>query len=86
VIQDLDSKIPPGYAGRVWLLYTTRPTHWSYTGLDEGDLWRKHLWERGCPPGPYLRFANLALSPMNCHTLMSEGAAETPTLYSEQVR
>ncbi len=66
VIQDLDSKIPPGYSGRVWLLYTTRPTHWSYTGLDEGDLWRKHLWDRGCPPGPYFRFANLAVSPMNC--------------------
>jgi Dolichyl-phosphate-mannose-protein mannosyltransferase len=65
-IQDLDSKIPPGYSGRVWLLYTTRPTHWSYTGLDEGDLWRRHLWDRGCPPGPYLRFANLAVSPMNC--------------------
>jgi hypothetical protein len=68
VIQDLDSKIPPRYSGRVWLLYTTRPTHWSYTGLDEGDLWRTHLWDRGCPPGPYLRFANLAVSPMNCTT------------------
>ena len=68
VIKDLDSKIPSGYSGRVWLLYTTRPTHWIYTGLDEGNLWRKHLWERGCPPGPYLRFANLALSPMNCAT------------------
>lgn len=66
VIHDLDSKIPAGFTGRVWLLYTTRPTHWRYTGLDEGDLWRKHLWDRGCPPGPYLRFANLALSPMNC--------------------
>jgi hypothetical protein len=65
-IQDLDAKIPRGYSGRVWLLYTTRPTHWSYTGLDEGNLWRNHLWDRGCPPGPYLRFANLAISPMNC--------------------
>jgi hypothetical protein len=65
-IADLDAKIPRGYSGRVWLLYTTRPTHWSYTGLDEGNLWRNHLWDRGCPPGPYLRFANLAISPMNC--------------------
>lgn len=66
VIADLDSKIPHGYSGRVWLLYITRPTHWDYTGLDEGNLWRKHLWDRGCPPGPYIRFANLAVSPMNC--------------------
>lgn len=66
VISDLDAKVPRGYTGRVWLLFTTRPTHWSYVGLDEGELWRKHLWERGCPPGPYFRFENLAVSPMNC--------------------
>lgn len=66
VIADIDAKIPRGYSGRVWLLFTTRPTHWAYTGINEGELWRKHLWGRGCPPGPYLRFANLALSPMNC--------------------
>jgi hypothetical protein len=66
VIDDLDARIPRGYTGRIWLLFTTRPTHWSYVGLDEGELWRKHLWERGCPPGPYLRFENLAVSPMDC--------------------
>jgi hypothetical protein len=66
VIRDLDAKIPRGYSGRIWLLFTTRPTHWTYAGIDEGELWRKHLWERGCPPGPYLRFENLAVSPMDC--------------------
>jgi hypothetical protein len=66
VIRDLDAKIPHGYSGRIWLLFTTRPTQWTYVGLDEGELWRKHLWERGCPPGPYLRFENLAISPMDC--------------------
>ncbi len=66
VIGDLDAKIPRGYSGRIWLLFTTRPTQWSYVGLDEGELWRKHLWDRGCPPGPYLRFENLAVSPMDC--------------------
>jgi len=66
VTADLDAKIPHGYSGRVWLLFTTRPTQWSYVGLEEGELWRKHLWERGCPPGPYLRFENLAVSPMDC--------------------
>jgi hypothetical protein len=66
VTGDLDSKIPRGFSGRVWLLYTTRPTQWTYVGLNEGELWRNHLWERGCPPGPYLRFENLAVSPMDC--------------------
>jgi hypothetical protein len=63
---DLAAKVPRGYSGRVWLLFSTRPTQWDYTGLDEGELWRKILWERGCPPGPFLRFANLAISPMEC--------------------
>jgi hypothetical protein len=66
VIGDLDARIPRGYSGRIWLLFTTRPTQWTYVGINEGELWRKHLWERGCPPGPYLRFENLAVSPMDC--------------------
>jgi hypothetical protein len=66
VIGDLDAKIPRGFSGRIWLLYSTRPTQWTYVGLNEGDIWRKHLWERGCPPAPYLRFENLAVSPMDC--------------------
>ncbi len=66
VLEDLDRKIPKGFSGRLWLLYSTRDTHWHYVGLDEGKLWRSHIWDKGCPPGPYLAFANLAISPMNC--------------------
>jgi hypothetical protein len=66
VSADLDRLIPPHFHGRVWLMYPTRPTHWRYTGLDEGNLWRKKVWEKGCPPEPYLDFHNLALSPMFC--------------------
>ena len=66
VVADVDAKIPRGYSGRIWLLFTRRPTHWAYTGLDEGEVWRKHLWDRGCPPAAYLSFAGLAISPMTC--------------------
>jgi len=66
VSEDLDRLIPPGFKGRIWLLYPSRPSHWQYTGLDEGNLWRKKVWEKGCPPEPYLDFNNLALSPMFC--------------------
>ena len=62
----LDSLIPNNFRGRVWLLYTTRPPHWDYVGMKEGDGWRKHLWERGCPPGDYQVFQNVAVSPMEC--------------------
>jgi hypothetical protein len=66
IIADLDAKVPRGFSGRVWLLFTRRPSHWEYTGLDEGELWRKHLWARGCSPAAYLPFAGLAISPMDC--------------------
>jgi hypothetical protein len=66
VFQDLDSKIPQGFSGRIWLVYTTRPTHWAYVGLDEAYLWTVHVWERGCPAGPTFDFGNLTVVPMNC--------------------
>ena len=66
VFDDLDRKIPNGFSGRIWLLYSTRDTHWFWTGLDEGKLWRSHVWDKGCPPGPYVVLENIAISPMDC--------------------
>jgi hypothetical protein len=66
VVRDVTSMIPRGFSGQVWLFYSTRPSHWKYVGLNEGDLWRKTAWERGCPPGPYMSLKNLAVSPMEC--------------------
>jgi hypothetical protein len=66
VFADLDAKVPRDFRGRIWLLYSTRPTQWDYTGLDEGKLWRMHIWDRGCPPEPYYAPENIGVSPMNC--------------------
>jgi hypothetical protein len=66
VATDINSMIPSGFSRRVWLFYPTRPSHWSYVGVNEGNLWRKFTWEKGCPPGPYIALKNLAISPMNC--------------------
>jgi hypothetical protein len=78
--EDLDRKVPRGFTGRVWLFYSARHTHWMYVGLDEGELWREHLWSRGCPPtGPYLKLQNLAISAMDCPVGRGFGpAAELP--------
>src|SRR5262249_25676903 len=65
-IRDLDSMVPAGFRGRVWILYTTRPPHWDYVGFNEGHLWRQHMWDRGCPPGEYVALHNVAVSPMDC--------------------
>jgi len=70
VIQDVTSMIPRGFSGQIWLFYSTRPSHWKYVGLNEGDLWRKTAWERGCPPGPYMSLKNLAVSPMECSSVL----------------
>ena len=63
---DLDRKVPRGFTGRIWLFYSARHTHWVYVGQDEGQLWRNHLWDRGCPPGPYLNFENVVITAMDC--------------------
>jgi hypothetical protein len=63
VIADENRMIPAAYSGRVWLLYTIRPTHWDWAGLDESNVWRDNLVDRGCVlPKPDLRFENLAIT------------------------
>jgi len=66
VLADLDSKIPREFSGRIWLFHSARPTHWDYTGLDEGEAWQRYFWNRNCRPGPYIRFPNLGISPVIC--------------------
>jgi hypothetical protein len=66
VVEDLDRKIPRGFSGRVWMLYSGRHSQWVWAGLDEGLIWRAHIWDAGCPPGPYTVFANLQVSAMEC--------------------
>jgi hypothetical protein len=63
---DLEASVPSDFKGRVWLFYANRPLHWQYIGLNEGELWRKVLWDRGCPPGEYVALPNLVISPMQC--------------------
>ncbi len=78
VYHDLAAKVPDGFRGRVWLVYSTRPEHWNYVGLDEATLWRSHLWARGCPPGPYIELPNLGISPMDCAPAHSFAPANSP--------
>jgi hypothetical protein len=76
VFADLDRKIPSGFSGRVWMMYSARHTHWVWAGLDEGELWRAHLTDRGCPPGPYLVLENIAISAMDCQAGRAFGVAK----------
>jgi hypothetical protein len=66
VLRDVDSKVPHDFHGRIWLFYTDRPLHWDYVHVYDPKLWQNYFWSRSCTPGPYIRFANLGLVPMNC--------------------
>jgi hypothetical protein len=66
VAEDLHSKIPNGFAGRIWLFYSMREAHWEYVGMDEGQLWKLWLTARGCHPGFYMTLPNVAVSRMDC--------------------
>lgn len=67
VNKDIDRMVPSGFSGRIWLLYTIRPTHWDYVGLDESRIWRHHLADRGCIIGPPNRqFENMAITLAEC--------------------
>lgn len=48
VYADVDRMLPRGFSGRVWLLYSSRRTHWDYIGNDESKLWRNRLEQLGC--------------------------------------
>ena len=63
---DLDRMIPAGFRGRIWLVYSNRPLHWKFLGLDEGDLWRRSVWDRGCPPAEYRDLGAIVVSAMDC--------------------
>jgi hypothetical protein len=65
-MRDLETKVPRDFRGRVWLFYTDRPLHWDYVHVYDPKLWQNYFWSRGCSPGPYIRFANLGLVPLNC--------------------
>ena len=63
---DLAKLLPAEFHGRVWLFYANRPLHWDYIGINEGELWRQIVWDRGCPPVEYVALPNLVISPMQC--------------------
>ena len=69
IVEDLDARIPRGFSGRIWLYYTTRPTHWTYVGMNEQNTWKQYFWERGCTAGPYFAFENQGICPMDCKHL-----------------
>jgi hypothetical protein len=66
VRRDIDNGIPDRVRGRIWLLYTTRSTHWEFVGLDESQITRSVFSERGCVEMPTPSFHNIGISAFDC--------------------
>jgi hypothetical protein len=67
VYADVDRMLPRGFSGRVWLLYSSRHTHWVYIGNDESRLWRTRLEQLGCTgKGADVRLQNIAITALDC--------------------
>ncbi len=56
---DFAQIVPEDYQGRLWLLYTMRPEHWEWAGMDEPAEVKKLLQERGCMIEPAPSFVNM---------------------------
>ena len=63
---DLERGLPATFTGRVWLLYTTRPEHWRFVGLDESKVTEAVFLERGCQQGTAPTFLNTGVSVFDC--------------------
>lgn len=72
VRSDLDTGVPPGFSGTVWLLYTTRPRHWQLVGIDESLTMRDDLIQRGCSQTATPLFTNIGVDSFNCKNVSSE--------------
>lgn len=66
VRRDLNSGIPSNFSGKIWLLYTTRPDHWRFIGLDEPRIMDAVLRERGCLQKRTPSFHNVGVSLFDC--------------------
>jgi 4-amino-4-deoxy-L-arabinose transferase-like glycosyltransferase len=66
VRRDIDSGLPPEGIGKLWLLYTTRGEHWAFVGLDESQVTKVVLGERGCIETPTPQFHNIGISSFDC--------------------
>jgi len=66
VRKDIADGIPQKFAGRVWLLYTMRTAHWELVGLDEPEIIKAVLAERGCLQQPTADFNHIGVSLFDC--------------------
>ena len=66
VRRDFDSTISSDRRGKIWLLHTTRPAHWAFVGLNEAEMVKDLLRERGCTEGATPAFSGVGVSAFDC--------------------
>jgi hypothetical protein len=69
VRNDIDRAIPMNFRGRVWLVYTTRPEHWEFVGIDESRILNDLFRERGCRRVPAPFFHGIGVGIFDCESI-----------------
>jgi hypothetical protein len=67
------------FSGRVWVLYTMRPEHWSGFA-DEPAIMRTILHERGCTETPTPAFFHVGLDAFDCGANAARESQTAPSL------
>jgi hypothetical protein len=75
---DLNSGVPSGFRGKVWLFYTNRTFHWDYVGVDQSKIMENVFRERGCIERPTPSFYNIGVSEFDCSAAQSPPSAGKP--------
>ena len=69
VRNDIDRAIPMNFPGRIWLVYTTRPEHWEFVGIDEPRILNDLFRERGCRRVPAPSFHGIGVGIFDCQSI-----------------
>jgi hypothetical protein len=67
VANDLLRQVPPRFAGRLWLFYTSRPEHYSGYSFDPREAMAQALAASGCRASSGAEFTGVVLRAFDCH-------------------
>jgi len=78
VRSDVEQRIPVGVWRKIWYFYTTRKAHWDFVGLDESQVTRNVLLERGCFETTRALFLGVGISSFDCDAPLAERRSSKP--------
>ena len=81
VRHDFDSGFPANLDSKIWLPDTTRRIHWEFVSLDESEITKRILIERGCLQTPTPGFHSIGISSFNCSDRVRDQNSSSRIIY-----